>query len=491
MAEGNFTGPAFGGVVSPAYKKMALDSNYLDIQNNGWAQQYLPDLYEQEVDRYGNRTVSGFLSMLSAEMPLQSDQVIWSEQGRLHLAYNGQINPVTGAVDTITSIDSVDGDPQAETHAVRKGATVVAVVNNVVFKALVTAGIETSNTALTIRPYTAENVDDLAGIATTDNQVIKFFVYGSEFAKGTDTLSESLEPSFKTFTNRPAIIKDHFEINGSDTAQIGWVETTGESGESGYLWYLKSLGDTRTRFNDYLEMTLVEAEKASGTNVFSGVTAANGHEAPEGTEGLFSAIESRGIVAENMFDIIDSTTDPDTNVEGIKDFDDLLAELDKQGAIEENMLYLNRLSNLFIDDLLANLSAGAQGGTGFGVFENSEDMALNLGFTGFRRGSYDFYKTDWKYLNDASTRGLVGGVKGTLIPAGTSSVYDQQVGANVRRPFLHVRYRASQADDRKMKSWVTGSVGGPTSSSIDKMEVHFLSERCLVVQAANNFMLFK
>ena len=184
MAVSTFTGPAFSGVVSPAYKKMAFDSNYLDIQNNGWAQQYLPDLYEQEVDRYGNRTVSGFLSMLSAEMPLQSDQVIWSEQGRLHLAYNGQINPVTGAVDTITSIDSVDGDPQAETHAVRKGATVVAVVNNVVFKALVTAGIETSNTALTIRPYTAVNVDDLAGIATTDNQVIKFFVYGSEFAKG-------------------------------------------------------------------------------------------------------------------------------------------------------------------------------------------------------------------------------------------------------------------------------------------------------------------
>ena len=77
-----------------------------------------------------------------------------------------------------------------------------------------------------------------------------------------------------------------------------------------------------------------------------------------------------------------------------------------------------------------------------------------------------------------------------LVPAGTSSVYDQILGKNVRRPFLHVRYRASQADDRKLKSWITGSVGGAsTRSGDDKMEVHYLSERCLVVQAANNFVL--
>ena len=124
-------------------------------------------------------------------------------------------------------------------------------------------------------------------------------------------------------------------------------------------------------------------------------------------------------------------------------------------------------------------------------------MALNLGFSGFRRGSYDFYKTDWKYLNDASTRGAadpltssqVGDIQGVLVPAGTSTVYDQVLGTNIRRPFLHVRYRASQADDRRMKNWVTGSVGAATSD-LDAMEVHFLSERCLCVQGANNFVLF-
>src|SRR5210317_403925 len=475
MANLSFTGPAAAGIVTPAYKKMTLDSNYLDIQNNGWAQQYLPELYEQEVDRYGNRTISGFLAMLSAEMPLQSDQVIWSEQGRLHLAYTGTLDTTNGAITSILNIDT----GASETHAVRKGATVVATVgtgaSQVVFKAIVTVGLDSavsgSDTTLTIKPYGAENVDDLAGISA-GSETVKFFVYGSEFEKGSDTMTESVEPNFKTFTNRPMIIKDHFEINGSDTAQIGWIEVAGESGQGGYLWYLKAAGDTRTRFNDYLEMSMVEAEKAESASTV-GV---------EGTEGLFSAIENRGIVATNLVDVAS---------DALADFDSLLAELDKQGAIEENMLYLDRTSNLVFDDMLAGLSAGTQGGTAYGVFENSEDMALNLGFTGFRRGSYDFYKTDWKYLNDASTRGHVGGISGLLIPAGTSSVYDQMVGANVRRPFLHLRYRAGQTDDRKLKSWVTGSVGGAVTSNVDNMEINYLSERCLVVQAANNFVLFK
>jgi hypothetical protein len=117
---------------------------------------------------------------------------------------------------------------------------------------------------------------------------------------------------------------------------------------------------------------------------------------------------------------------------------------------------------------------------------------MNLGFTGFRRGSYDFYKSDWKYLNDKATRGgimdTVTNIRGVVIPAGVSSVYDQVLGKNLKRPFLHVRYRASQTDDRRLKTWTTGSVGA-TTSDLDAMEMHYLSERCLVVQGANNFML--
>jgi len=176
---------------------------------------------------------------------------------------------------------------------------------------------------------------------------------------------------------------------------------------------------------------------------------------------------------------------------GLDDFDAILQELDKQGAIEENMLFLDRATSLGMDNMLAAQNSYGTGGTSFGVFENSEDMALNLGFSGFRRGSYDFYKTDWKYLNDSTTRGSIGDIEGVIVPAGTSTVYDQSLGQNISRPFLHVRYRASEADDRRLKSWVTGSVGGNYTSDADEMNVHFLSERALCVQAANNFVLLK
>ena len=174
----------------------------------------------------------------------------------------------------------------------------------------------------------------------------------------------------------------------------------------------------------------------------------------------------------------------------LAEFDAILAEFDRNGAIEENMMFVNRATALAMDDMLASMNS-------YGVFDNSEDMALNLGFSGFRRGSYDFYKSDWKYLNDLATRGGInegatGGeaIRGVVIPAGVTSVYDQALGKNLKRPFLHVRYRASQLESRKMKTWITGSVGAATSA-LDAMQIHFLSERCLVTQGANNFMLMK
>ena len=220
---------------------------------------------------------------------------------------------------------------------------------------------------------------------------------------------------------------------------------------------------------------MVEAVKKTAS---AGTAAAN----YSGSEGFFAALEARG----NVYDGL--STDLASNMTG---FDNILKQLDKNGAIEENMIYSNRALSLAIDDALAAKNSYGSGGTSYGVFNNSEDMALNLGFSGFRRGSYDFYKTDWKYLNDFATRGGFGDVEGTIIPAGTSTVYDQDLGKNIKRPFLHVRYRSSETDDRKMKTWITGSVGGAYTSSLDEMRVNFLSERCLITQGANNFFLLK
>ena len=451
----------------PAPNKQTLSTNYIDFTASGtagWAQQYLPDLYDQEAEVFGKRTISGFLAQVGAEEAMTSDQVIWSEQGRLHLKKTGTVATAASNTITVTGHDTFRvGDTVVIHNDSSAGKVVKARVSDV----------NANGNTVTVQPYTQANLATGSLFANGNN--ITVFIYGSEFAKGTTGRSEVIAPEFKSFTNKPVIVKDKYEISGSDASQLGWVEVTGEAGQTGYLWYLKAEGDTRARFTDYLEMMCVEGEKRDAT---SGIAATMG-----GTEGLFAAIKDRGHYSGG---ILGSSAADD-----LGSFDNILKKFDAQGAIEENMLYVNRSVSLAIDDMLAAQNSYGANGTSYGIFNNDEDMALNLGFAGFRRGGYDFYKSDWKYLNDAVTRGALGDndIRGVIIPAGVSSVYDEGLGKNLKTPFLHVRYRASQTDDRKMKTWITGSVGGNITSDLDAMEVHYLSERCLVVQGANNFML--
>jgi len=494
-----------------ASQKQTLSSNYIDFTStavSGWAQQYLPDLMEKEAEVFGPRTISGFLAQVGAEEAMTSDQVVWSEQGRLHLSYKGNVNSATAGADPGTGVsniaqvtieDDIDGNVgsgfTAASHGIRVNDTIIVANSDGVFKCLVSV---VNGAVLDVLPYGQSALS-----ANTSSKATTILVYGSEFGKGmnytaaagtnntTDTRGGN-EPTFKSFTNKPIIMKDYYEVSGSDASRIGWVEVTSEAGASGYLWYLKAEADTRARFTDYIEMAMLESELALAASEVQGSTIIPGSTTnatlDAGSEGLFAAIEARGNLTSGVTGV-NAATD-------LAEFDAILAEFDKQGAIEEYMMFVNRGTSLAIDDMLASMNSYGAGGTSYGVFNNSEDMALNLGFTGFRRGSYDFYKSDFRYLNDLATRGGINdaagssAIRGVMIPAGTSSVYDQTVGASMKRPFLHVRFRASQTDDRRMKTWVTGSVGAATSA-LDVMQLHFLTERCLITQGANNFMLMK
>jgi|TARA_R110000764_G_scaffold53086_12_gene115413 hypothetical protein len=464
-----------GFALQPSAEQVPLSTNY--ITNFDFLNQYLPDTYEKEFERYGNRTVASFLRLVGAEMPSNSDLIKWAEQGRLHTKY---VDCTTAAAGPVTVAQFTVNDaliPGTGSIAIRVGQTVMitenaAGSNN---KAIVTA-VSTANGTFDVAFYEAAGFTNAAGA-----NKFTVFIYGSEFKKGTNGMVGSLEADDVIFSNSPIIIKDKYAVSGSDMAQIGWIEITTENGASGYLWYLKSEHETRLRFDDYLETAMIEAVPAEAG---SGAIAAGGDVGNKGSEGIFYVVNNRGNVWGGG------------NPAALADFDAIISRLDKQGSIEENVIFVDRDFGFDIDDMLAAQNSYGAGGTSYGLFDNDKDMALNLGFTGFRRG-YDFYKSDWKYLNDPTMRGGLptgansGRVNGLLVPAGSTTVYDQILGKNAKRPFLHVRYRASETEDRRYKTWITGSAGGAATSSLDAMEVHFLSERAVCTLGANNFFLFQ
>ena len=459
-----------GYQLQPSAEQVALSTNYIPSNGFNFMNQYLPDTYEKEFERYGNRTVASFLRMVGAEMPSISDQIKWAEQGRLHTKYTKVVSTAT-----LSNADSATfqvNDLNVTGIAIRAGQTVMITPNvagPTQNKAIVTA-VNTATNQFTVAFYEALGMTN----ASTANE-FSVFVYGSEFKKGTTGMIGSLEAEDEIFSNSPIIIKDKYAVNGSD------------NGANGYLWYLKSEHETRLRFEDYLETAMLEAVPAeTGSGVAnSGLNPTYGN---KGSEGAFYVVNSRGNVWGGG------------NPTSLQDFDDMISRLDKQGSIEENVLFVNRDFSFDIDDMLAAQNSYGAAGTSYGLFDNDRDMALNLGFSGFRRG-YDFYKTDWKYLNDPTMRGgltssatgasTANVITGMLVPAGSTTVYDQILGKNAKRPFLHVRYRASETEDRRYKTWITGSAGGAQTSDLDAMEVNFLSERALCTLGANNFFLFE
>ena len=473
--------------LQPSAQQVPLETNY--ITNFDFLNQYLPDTYEKEFERYGNRSVSSFLRLVGAEMPSNSDLIKWAEQGRLHVKYQNCTS--AGAQGALTGVWTIPNNVTNFNPALAGGAKAALRVGQTVMISDKTAGSNFTNKGVvTVAPTAgAPNTVTIAyyeagGQAMVAGTACDIFIYGSEFNKGESGMVGSNEADDLIFDNKPIIIKDKYAVSGSDMAQIGWIEVSGEDGVSGYLWYLKSEHDTRLRFEDYMETAMIEAVPAaagSGAGDFfqgtgAGLSAAN----LNGSEGVFYVVENRG----NVFGGGNPTT--------LAEFDSIIQRLDKQGSIEENVLFVNRNFSFDIDDMLASQNSYGAGGTSYGLFDNDEEMALNLGFSGFRRG-YDFYKSDWKYLNDPTMRGgLVGGaINGLLVPAGSTTVYDQILGKNAKRPFLHVRYRASETEDRRYKTWITGSAGGARTSDLDAMEVNFLTERAVCVLGANNFFLFQ
>jgi hypothetical protein len=428
-----------------------------------------PDNKELLVKTYGNQGITGFLQLTGAVKNAgTNDSVTWWEEQRLHP--KAVITPTAdvaagaaGASQTITVATEAAAD-SAPTLILRDN-DVVLIGGGI--RAFVSGVTRTGVGANTIASFTLTPLDSSAELpAITAATGAEYPIVGNLFAQGSDQQSDYLESNVQKYTNEYMIVKEIYKVTGSQATNIGWINL----GNGDYRWYIKSEQDTRQRFMDKREMMMLLGEK---TTQLDGIS---------GSEGYFSAIENRGI---NVTDYISS----------LGDIDDIVKELDRQGAGPEYALYVNREQALKIDDLIAAAGAGSGLTSGvasqFGAFNNSKDMAVNLGFQSFSRGGYTFHKHDWKLLNDPTLLGVAddtaSGYLGVAIPM--STVVDAKSGD--RNPALEMLYKGSNGYSREMEHWMTGSILGATNDTKDLVQFNYRSEISLVTRAANRHVLLK
>ncbi len=432
-----------------------------------------PDNRELLVKTYGNQGITGFLQLTGAVKAAgTADSVQWWEEQRLHprakfTPTSAQTGNSAGAAVTIP-VAAANASPadSAATLMVRAQDVLlmgdVRVLVTAVTKATGTGANTNAISSFTVKPLVAaESVPDLAASA------LEFPIIGNLFAQGSDQQSEYLESNVVKYTNPYMIVKEIYKVTGSQATNIGWINLGGGD----YRWYVKSESDTRQRFMDKREMMMLLGQKSGN---IAGI---------EGSEGYFSAIEDRGIVHGDYIDTI-------------ADVDALVKELDRQGASPEYALYVNRHQALKIDDMLASgnvagsaLSSGVT--SQFGAFNNSKDMAIELGFKSFSRGGYTFHKNDWKLLNDPTLLGASTAAAAQFIGAAVpmSTVVDAQSGD--RNPSLELNYKATNGYSREMEHWMTGSILGASNDTKDLAQFNYRSEIALVTRAANRHVLIK
>ena len=439
--------------VNPAYR--ATPETYAALNDLIGTNKEL--VMENIVETYGDQGITGFLKMTGAvNSGGAADQIEWFEAGRRHkvIAFTN----ATESSDVVTfTVASGDNDVQKYDVIMDANTGVRYIVAS------------TTSTTIVVHPLSDDAVS--APSDTTGDLIL----IGNMYPQGSDQPSSFYETDVTRKKNPFAIVKGRHQVNGSQATNIGWVNLGG--GE--YRWFMYAEQEARKRFEDQREMVMLFGEQHDG----SGSSAIDPDIA--GSDGYVTAVEAGGIVVSN------ANANP---LDSFSEFDDIILELDKQGAPSEYAMYVNRKQDLAIDDMLANgvataTTAGLAGQ--FGAFNNDADMAVKLGFKSFTRGGYTFHKHDWKLLNDPTLLGASNFLQGAMVPM--TQVADARTG--VKAPALSMYYKEAGGYSREMEHWVTGGgVLGHTNNGDAGKDVatfHYRSEIALVTRAANQHVLIK
>jgi hypothetical protein len=444
-----------------------------------------PDNRDMLVKTYGTQTITGFLQMTGAiKSNGTADEVQYWEETRLHPSQSitfptaGVATGASSFVITLPSAAAGTGSTSAQKLAAQKflrknDVILVGGVDRFIITDI-TAGNLSSAVAAAATAQALSGGLTTAVAASATAIVATVPIVGNLFAQGSDQNLGYLESDVVRRTNPYMILKETYEVSGSQATNIGWINL----GNGDYRWYIKSEMDTRKRFLDKREMMMLLGVQNTNSVSIDG--------AIEGSEGYFAALENRGMVNSGY-------------IQTLTDVDAIVTEFDKQGAAPEYAMYVNRVQDLALDDLIARGLGSAVtpnptiGSQAFGAFGNDPAAAVKLGFTSFKRGSYTFHKQSWKLLNEPTLLGIPQAgtnqpvYKGVVIPL--STVVDPKTGD--RSPALEMNYKSANGYSREMEHWMTGSILGVTNTNTDSLQFNYRSECNLVTRAANRHLLIK
>jgi hypothetical protein len=413
-----------------------------------------PDVRELLIKTYGDQGITGFLTLTGAVKNAgAADQVEYFEEQRRHTRITsgatGSTIPATG-------------------KAVVLGSTAVSQLQDYDVILDVTSGDRFLVKSPSGNTATLYALNTTSGVITKDADQA---LIGNMYPQGANQPTKFRDPGVERRQNPFMIVKERFQVTGSQATNIGYINT----GNGDYRWFMYGEQEARKRFLDKREMMMLFAGQVNGL-------AGTGSTGLAGSEGYFTAVESRGNVWAGGLGATGFASD----------IDEIIAQLDKQGAPAEYAMYVNRELDLQIDDkLAAGISSAVTAGLPgqFGAFNNSPDMAVQLGFKSFTRGGYTFHKHDWKLLNDPT---LLAGSKftGAMVPM--TKVADPRTGA--KSYALEMNYKSTNGYDRELNHWVTGgAVLGYTNNGDEGKDVatfHYRSECNLVTRAANQHVIF-
>lgn len=430
---------------TPSVTKTPTAQNYLDLADMTYLKNELPAFISKSIyQRYGSQELDTFIERKGLKMALASDVATWMEEDRLTQLATGVAR--TGDVFTLAS------------HTFRVGEILTAfdATGAVLKKGRISA---TTSTTFTVSCGTGT----WGALGTT---ALVCYTGTSEFLKGSAGMQESLNTTYQQFTARPTIVKDMVTENRTNLTQDSWVTAKAPDGTTGNLWYDVNKNGCEARFRNAREISHFDSENWTDDLLAAGY---------KGREGLLAKMGTGNVYAGGITTLADAKA--------------MVNRLEKQGAIVDNTIYGNTDFNFGIDAFLAAQNVNGQA---FGVFDNAENMELNLSFKGFQLGGYNFNYSALRYLNDPLGHGARVGVTktaGFLLPNASQSVKDVLTGKQSIKPMLHVLYRAKGSLNRDYEMVVRDWAGG--TSLTDTVTTEFQSEQCTVLIGSNNTILFQ